>query len=283
MYGITMFADMSIPEWKSKYLMDTTKIGQPTAIPTPNFVKNPPAYPLPTVDGESAVRGVGGLKPNTHYDWIYGTCITPIYNQGGCGSCWAFSAMEQIESDHAMQHGLKASDLTSQGTFPLSAQQIVDCDTSSYGCNGGWTSSAYQYVQGVGGIESANQYPYTAQNGNCQDGGSKAVSITGWSYVGNGNDPGLLNAVDNGPVSVCIAADVFYSYNGGVITAAACGTNVDHCIQLTGFYTDNNGNVNSWNLRNQWGAGWGESGFVQFEYGDNCCNINSSPTTVNAN
>jgi len=276
-----MFSDMTNEEFKAKYLMDTTKLGPQPVSPTPDFVKQAPAFSIPSVNG--AAVGAGGYAPNTHYDWAYGTCVTPVYNQAQCGSCWAWSAMEQVESDHAFQHNLVAATLTSQGTYPLSTQQIVDCDTTSGGCNGGWPGSAYNYIMAAGGLKTQNQYPYRAQNGQCQDGGGKTVSIKGWNQVGGGNDAGLLGALGAGPVSVCLDAETFNSYHGGVITAAACGQSVDHCIQLTGFYTDGNANVNVWSLRNQWGSGWGEGGYVRLQYGANTCNLNSSPTQVNAN
>jgi C1A family cysteine protease len=281
-FGVTMFADMSIPEWKAKYLMDPAKIGSPPPSPTPDYKPKPTGRFIPSVNGEPRVSGAN-LAPNTHYDWIYGTCVSPVNNQAQCGSCWAWSAMEQIETDYTFNNKVPIASLLNSKQFPLSVQQIVDCDTTSYGCNGGWPGSAYDYVKGKGGIESAVTYPYTAVNGQCKDSGPKVRTVSGWSYQHQNDETGLFNYLNsNGPLSVCIDASGFYAYTSGIMPSTACSTSIDHCIQLTGFYTDDQGNVASWNLRNQWGTGWGMQGFVQFQYGKNTCDVTAFPTVVNA-
>merc|ERR1719261_1337199 len=90
------------------------------------------------------------------FDWRSKGAVTPVKNQGACGSCWAFSATETIESALIVQH--KTDDI-------LSPQQIVSCagsDTPALGCNGGWPAWAYEYVEKAGGITSAQDYPYTS-------------------------------------------------------------------------------------------------------------------------
>jgi len=82
-----------------------------------------------------------------------GTYTTPVKNQGYCGSCWAFSATEQIESDCILQTGTE---------LILAPQQITSCDKTSFGCNGGLTERAYDYVIRAGGIENETEYPYTS-------------------------------------------------------------------------------------------------------------------------
>ena len=71
-------------------------------------------------------------------------------DQGYCGSCWAFSVTEQIESD-AMR-SLSTS-------YILAPQQLVSCDTSDAGCNGGWPTTAYDYVESAGGMVTETDYP----------------------------------------------------------------------------------------------------------------------------
>merc|ERR1719453_1492153 len=88
-------------------------------------------------------------------DWT-GKYTTPVKNQAQCGSCWAFSATEQIESDSMRTLGTN---------YILSPEQIVQCDKTSYGCNGGWTEHAYNYVKSTGGITTNSNYPYTSGTG----------------------------------------------------------------------------------------------------------------------
>ena len=91
-------------------------------------------------------------------DWRTRCAVNAIRDQGSCGSCWAFSATEQLESDSIRTGLLTVSDT-------LSPQQIVSCDASSFGCGGGYTASAYNYVYNVGGIERNSDYPYTSYIG----------------------------------------------------------------------------------------------------------------------
>lgn len=98
-------------------------------------------------------------------------------DQAQCGSCWAFSATEQIESDTMRLLNV---------TYKLSPQQITSC-TSGCSCNGGWTESAYSYVKSAGGIEQDTDYPYTSGKGvtgSCTANSKKAViSISGYSTI----------------------------------------------------------------------------------------------------
>lgn len=65
----------------------------------------------------------------TEVDWIKQGAVNAVQDQGQCGSCWAFSAIAQMEGQHFIQSGK---------LLKLSEQQCVDCDSESFGCNGGW-------------------------------------------------------------------------------------------------------------------------------------------------
>lgn len=135
-------------------------------------------------------------------------------------------------------------------------QQIVDCDTTAYGCNGGWTSAAYNYVEKAGGIDSLSSYPYTAETGQCQFNPSNVLAkVSSWSYVTQSADTSkmLQWAYQSGPLSVCVDASSWQTYTGGVISN--CGKQIDHCVQVTGFSTQSG--TEAWNVRNSWGADWG--------------------------
>lgn len=84
--------------------------------------------------------------------------MTPVKNQQSCGSCWAFSATETVESANCIATGY---------LYKLSPQQLVDCVTTCYGCGGGWYSNAWTYLR-TSAQELAADYPYTSRDGYCQ-------------------------------------------------------------------------------------------------------------------
>jgi len=199
-------------------------------------------------------------------DWT-GTLTTPVKNQGYCGSCWAFSAAEQIESDSMRTLGT---------SYLLSPEQIVQCDRTSQGCNGGWTEHAYKYVTQAGGIETESSYPYSSSSGTtgtCSFDKTKTViKVTGYKTIsGESNMASYVQST--GPLSVCLDAESWNSYTGGIMSV--CGKSVDHCVQAVGVYPVTGG---YWKVRNSWGTSWGESGFIRLAYGANTCDITNDPT-----
>jgi C1A family cysteine protease len=209
---------------------------------------------------------------STSQDWA-GIYTTPVKNQGYCGSCWAFSATEQIESDTMR---------TLNVTYSLSPEQIVQCDRTSMGCNGGWTESAYNYVKKAGGITQDSDYPYTSYlgtTGTCKSTLPKLVVVpTGFTTITGSSTSAIETNMANyvlstGPLSVCLDASSWNSYTGGIMKV--CGQSVDHCVQAVGVDTGSNG---YWKVRNSWGTTWGESGYIQLAYGANTCDITNDPT-----
>jgi hypothetical protein len=259
-FGVTKFSDLTRDEFRSKYLMKKFPGKDAPKLPTlPPFEIRP-----------------RGPDPN-NYDWNSAGVITPVYNQGECGSCWAFSATETIESYFALGGG----QLTQ-----LSMEQIVDCDTNGQdeGCNGGFPSGAYQYVESVGGLDSLANYPYVAEGGNAENcqfpDGNIVADVTSYNSVDG--ESGLYAQVStNGPVSVCVDASSWQYYTGGILTQ--CGNNVDHCVQLTGYQNYNAQDGSSaWNVRNSWGTDWGNSGYILIATGQDLCSIGDYATIVSA-
>jgi len=252
-YGMTKFSDLSLDEFRQFYLMPKSIHANKTLDPS-RLVESIPTARIPA-DG---------------MDWRDKGVITSVYNQEQCGSCWAFSATETIESYWKLcGHALPS----------LSPQQIVDCDTTSYGCNGGWTEHAYQYVIQAGGQDSWKSYPYNAQDGTCRFKKADVVSkIAKWSYVTQNRDENaMLNWVTSkGPLSVCVDAETWSSYQGGVVKN--CGRQIDHCVQVTGYSTVDN--TNAWHVRNSWGADWGVNGYIYVERGKDVCAIAEDVTVV---
>jgi C1A family cysteine protease len=197
-------------------------------------------------------------------DWVAKGAVTPVKDQGQCGSCWAFSATGAIEG--AVQ--------TSTGKLTsVSEQQLVDCSGSegNQGCNGGLMDYGFQYII-KNGIGSEASYPYTARDGSCKKVASVA-QITGFKDVPAGNEAELMKALQMGPVSVAVEADksVFQFYHDGVLDNKACGTQLDHGITLTG--AGNLGGKDYWAVKNSWGASWGKNGYILLVRNKNQCGI----------
>jgi len=190
-------------------------------------------------------------------DWTTKGVVTPVKNQGQCGSCWAFSATGAIECDYAIKTGTLNS---------LSEQQLVDCAGAIYGCagcNGGQMTGAMRYAAADGGLCSEKEYPYTARNGNCKSStcGTKYDKNTGYKAVTKYSSSALETATAEGCVSIGIEADqtAFQYYSSGVLTGN-CGTNLDHGVLVVGYGTS--GTQEYWKVKNSWGTSWGEKGYV---------------------
>jgi C1A family cysteine protease len=163
--------------------------------------------------------------------------------------------------------------------YILGEEQIIQCDKTSQGCNGGWTEHAYDYVKNAGGLETEAAYPYTSYQGvtgSCKANKSLfVVKVKSYSTIsGEANMASYVQST--GPLSVCLDASTWSTYTGGVMTAATCGNSVDHCVQAVGVDTT----AGYWKVRNQWGTSWGEAGFIQLAYGTNTCDITNDPTYV---
>jgi|EP01033_Poteriospumella_lacustris_P011287 C1A family cysteine protease len=245
-HGITKFSHLSQAEFESQLLTSDIRM-RSTDRKVDSSVRTP-----------DATMGL--------VDWS-GVYTTPVKNQGYCGSCWAFSATEQIESDSMRTLGT---------SYILSPEQITQCATKAYGCNGGWTEVAYAYVKSAGGIVQESDYPYTSyygKTGTCAvDLSQSVITVSGFtSLSGESNMAAYVQST--GPLSVCLDASSWNSYTGGIMTT--CGQDVDHCVQAVGVDASTGG---YWKVRNSWGSSWGENGYIRLAYGQNTCNISNDPT-----
>jgi len=257
-YGITKFSDMSTEEFKNTVLMKD-KIDPSTKDISRGTLK----------------QFKGNLPAD--FDWRSKGAVTPVKDQGQCGSCWAFSATENIESMWILSGKANASDLN------LSEQQIVDCDWAEMGCNGGQTSSAFNEIIDQGGQMSNEDYPYTGEDGTCQFKASEVVAkISTWKYATlTWSESEVQNSLVNwGPLSICVEADAWQDYQSGIMTAdECCGLfcQLDHCVQLVGYSTAN-ATSPYWIVRNSWNTDWGLLGYIWLEMGTNCCGITDDVT-----
>jgi len=217
--------------------------------------------------------------PQEAKDWT-GVATTPVKDQGQCGSCWAFSATEQIESIWMQSKGCTMG--KGKGCV-LAPQQITSCDKVDKGCQGGDTLTAYKYVEKAGGLESAYSMPYksgkSGKNGACKFEKSKVVAnIAEGMKVSAKKEAGMRQYVDQtSPLSICIDASSWQNYKSGILQK--CGKQLDHCVQIAGFDTAS-GAVPAWKVRNSWNTDWGEKGFIRLEMGKDMCGITTEPTTV---
>jgi len=262
-YGLNKFSDMSPEEFKEKILM---KPITPPSVEekTKNVISPSPVDAAPT-----------------SFDWRNNKVVTAVKDQGQCGSCWAFSVTENIESVWML-----ANHITNATMTLLSPQQIVDCDTTDDGCNGGEPTDAYEYVISTHGLDSLNSYPYTAEDGTCKFKPSAVVaSIDNWKYgIQNGDENQMAaNLASTSPFSICVDAQYWQDYTGGVLTAWECAwiNSLDHCVQATGFNTQ--GSSPYWIVRNSWGTDWGISGYILLQFGANTCGLTKLVTTAITN
>lgn len=200
-------------------------------------------------------------------DWS-GVATTPIKNQGHCGSCWAFSATEQIESMLIVQH---------QQTKELAPQELVDCKgdrSQRNGCAGGFPIEAFKTIEALGGICAESDYSYEGKNGRCRyKADSAAVKVNSYKTVSS--EPAMKQYLGStAPLSICHQTGGWQSYKGGILTS--CSSGGGHCTQVVGYGSENGQDY--WKVRNSWASGWGEAGYIRMAYGKQICGIKAGYT-----
>jgi len=234
-FDVTSLSDLSTEEFKTHYL----------GLQIPVGMRNLSTF----------VPQKSGLGVASSIDWVSRGAVTPIKNQGQCGSCWTFSTTGAIEGAWQIATGELVS---------LSEQQIVDCSSSGgRGCSGGWPIRAIEWEESQS-ICGENGYPYTAQNGYCHSCSSPVLpqgSVTGAQSV-SASTSALKAALAEVPVSVCVDAEEWQHYTGGIFSN--CGTSLDHAVLAVGY------DASSFKIKNSWGTGWGESGYIRLAMGDTC-------------
>ncbi|HUW96873.1 MAG TPA: C1 family peptidase [Anaerolineae bacterium] len=210
---------------------------------------------------------VGRLDQTSSFNWCdYGAC-TPVKNQGGCGSCWAFSTVGILESNILYQDGLERD---------LSEQYLLSCNTNGWDCGGGWFAHDYhewKFPPGEPEAGAVNEidFPYTAEDDECNPPYIHREKIADWYYVGGSSGiPPVADIkqaiLDHGPVSAAMCTGTaFGNYGGGVFEINEC-TKPNHAVVLVG-WDDNLGTNGAWRLRNSWGPSWGEAGYMWIGYG----------------
>ena len=247
-----------------------------SSLPATLNLSDPDAPAVPVTPPAGTVRAeafptVSAAELPSQFDWRTEGIVTPVRDQGGCGSCWAFGTVGIMESS------LGKSGITGQD---LSEQFLISCNNDGWDCGGGLTAHKYHYdtlgkSQSTIGAVLESVKPYTTSNGTCSGNYQKAYELTGWQFV-TGSE-WTIPTVDQiksaiytyGPITAGVCAGTgwdSYTSSSPVFSTnetAQCGGSTNHQIILVGW--DDPGQY--WILRNSWGTGWGKSGYMYIKYG----------------
>nr|BAF94154.1 cathepsin F-like cysteine protease [Plautia stali] len=258
-YGVTIFSDISSKEFKKHYL------GLKKRTPDIKFKQEMAQIPNITLPEE--------------YDWRNYNAVTPVKNQGMCGSCWAFSVTGNIEGQYAIKTGNLVS---------LSEQELVDCDKYDDGCEGGLFETAYHAIEELGGLELESDYPYSGRDNTCHFNSSEVrVSITSSVNISNDETDMAKWLVANGPISIGINANAMQFYLGGVshpLKFLCDPKTLDHGVLIVGYGIHRtwllHRHLPYWLIKNSWSSYWGAKGYYMLYRGDGSCGVNQWPSSA---
>ncbi|MGE5403949.1 MAG: C1 family peptidase, partial [Candidatus Saccharibacteria bacterium] len=193
--------------------------------------------------------------PPASFDWRSQGGMTSVKDQGGCGSCWAFSTCAAMESAIKIKDNI---------TVDLSEQNLVSCNHDGWGCAGGFF--AHKYHVSPGAVLESN-FPYQGIDAPCKT-CPYSYKLDSYAYISGQSSIPSVDAMKSaiyqyGPISVAVAADSYFqAYTGGVFDHNYTGS-VNHAVLLVG-WDDSKG---AWIMKNSWGTDWGESGYMYIKYG----------------
>uniref|UniRef100_A0A3Q3VZP8 Pro-cathepsin H n=1 Tax=Mola mola TaxID=94237 RepID=A0A3Q3VZP8_MOLML len=247
--GLNQFSDMTFVEFKKSFLVSEPQNCSAT---------------------KGNYRSSNGPHPDS-IDWRNkGDFVTPVKNQGSCGSCWTFSTTGCLESVTAINTGKLMS---------LSEQQLVDCaqDFNNHGCDGGLPSQAFEYILYSKGLMTDETYPYKAYEDTCKYKPDQAAAfVKSVVNITEYDEMGMEDAVaTRNPVSFAfeVTSD-FMQYSHGVYTSTEChrtSDKVNHAVLAVGYGKENGSPY--WIVKNSWGYGWGDNGYFLIERGKNMCGL----------
>lgn len=249
--GVTIFADLTPEEFKAYLAKSSGTKPLKGSLNAGAETYNADDFPAPLAS----------------VDWRTEGYVTPIKNQGSCGSCWAFSTTGSIEGQNFKVNGKLSS---------FSEQELVDCGgaTGNQGCNGGLMDDAFKFVE-TDGLCYESAYPYTGVGATCAESSCTAeVKVTAYTDIPQGDTSSLMSACsNNGPISIAVDANMFWQlYTKGVFTHK-CNGSLDHGVLLVGYVEDS-----YYIVKNSWGSGWGEDGYIRLTAaaGANTCGLANS-------
>ncbi|ROT79070.1 cathepsin C [Penaeus vannamei] len=212
--------------------------------------------------------------------------VSPVRDQGGCGSCYAFASMANLEAQVRIATRNQRQDV-------FSPQDVVSCSVLAQGCMGGFDyliAGRYAMDQGVV-AEECN--PYDGSDSQCDTDAtcaktyvSEYVHVGG--YYGACNEELMLQAlVETGPISVSFEVyDDFRNYNGGIYHHTGLKNDfnpfeiTNHVVLVVGYGADEATGEKYWIVKNSWGAHWGEDGYFRIRRGTDECSLESMAVQV---
>lgn len=234
--GENEYSDLTFEEFSAKYLGQVREQSLERSGYNPNF-------------------RLSGSK-----NWLAEGKVTPVKNQGACGSCWAFSTTGALETAHA----IKSNDL-----IGYSESELVDCAGGIYGnqgCNGGEMRDAFHYIQDHQ-LSPEKDYPYVAQTRKCKADYQKEnrIKIKGYEVLKKPVVEELVKFIDINTISIGIEVQRdFQSYKSGIFKGkAGCGKYLNHGVLAVGYDTDKESGEDYFLVKNSWGKGWGEAGYIR--------------------
>jgi len=232
------------------------------------------------------------------FNWVEQGKVSAVKNQGGCGSCAAFSAIAAVESCFKIVND-------DNKEVDLSEQHVLDCafgydytyegeEWISYGCHGGWP---FTYIDWLNENQTVNEesYPYVSggdgKNRDCrevEENETEMPSVTGmWNRIIT-KEEDMKPLVTINPVSTSLqVTDNWYRYGGGVFEDieccnteedSQCRSYVNHAILVVGFGQENGKDY--WLIKNSWGPSWGEDGYIKLNRGTGHCGVGGAHQTI---
>lgn len=262
-YGINLFADLSQEEFIQKYLIQdlSTQESGDNYNAEQEFLR---------LKKESTFYksklSLAELPKN--FDWREKNVVSPIKNQGMCGSCWAFSAVQTAESHYAIKTGK---------LYTLSEQELLDCDKVDHACGGGLHYRGLDFIAKNGLVEE-QAYPYAKKRQNCSIAEKTIVAnFTGYRNITQTEEEMQKALFELGPISIGMDATTLQFYIAGVTNPWLCSNTNNHAVVIVG-YGHSFWGRDYWTIKNSWGSWWGEKGYFRIIRGKNKCGMTKAPS-----
>jgi len=191
---------------------------------------------------------------SSSFSWVAAGKVTPVKNQDGCGSCWAFATIGAFEGSYAIRNN---------SLVDSSEQDMLSCSGAG-SCGGGWWAFPRLVSNGTA---TETTYPYTATDTACNGGASRPFRAVAWGYVNPSAMPTVSQLKQalcaHGPLAVALQATAaFQAYTSGVFNESVAAGAINHGVTLVGW----DDSKNAWLIKNSWGSGWGLNGYMWLRY-----------------